>query len=135
MALQPLGTEGQRLPASNNPIYQLTQFSIPVGLGLKFAISDSWNIGFELGSRLTFTDYLDDVSTTYASDNELLETQGELALALANRSRTPKLGGEGRGDAEDKDWYIMGGLSISFNLSETVFSGFSGRSKTGCSLF
>jgi hypothetical protein len=33
--------------------------SIPLGAGLKYIISDKWIIGYEIGYRITITDYLD----------------------------------------------------------------------------
>jgi hypothetical protein len=34
-------------------------------VGFKYTIDRSWGVGLELGLRKTFTDYIDDVSTTY----------------------------------------------------------------------
>jgi opacity protein-like surface antigen len=42
--------------------YSDLQFSIPLGLGLKIGIDDWWTVGLELGTRATFTDYLDGIS-------------------------------------------------------------------------
>lgn len=62
-------TEGQGDPAlPNREEYNLTQVAIPMGLGVKFAVNSNFNIGFEIGFRKTFTDYLDDVGNTYAID-------------------------------------------------------------------
>ena len=67
--LQPFNTEGQGDPSlpNRNP-YKTTQVAIPLGLGMKFAINSNINLGFEVGFRKTFTDYLDDVGNTYAFD-------------------------------------------------------------------
>ncbi len=133
--LQPLGTEGQNLSGSDKSSYNLTQISIPLGIGIKYALNDTWNIGIELGSRYTFTDYLDDVSTTYVGDNVWTENGEELTGQLANRSSDIKLGGEGRGNSNNKDWYIIGGVTISYNFLDNGLSGFRNRnrrSKTGC---
>ena len=40
-----------------------------MGGGLKIAVNESFNILIEYGIRKTFTDYLDDVSTTYPGSN------------------------------------------------------------------
>ncbi len=136
--LQPLGTEGQNLAQyPDRTAYKLTQFSIPLGMGVKYAINDTWNIGLEFGARKTFTDYLDDVSTTYVSDTEMLEGGDELAAILANRSGEPKETGYGRGDPEDDDWYLMGGVTISINFLDNGLVGFRGRNskKSGCPTF
>jgi hypothetical protein len=69
VALRQYRTEGQGDPnfPNRNP-YNLTQVSVPMGFGIKFAVHTSLNIGFEVGFRKTFTDYLDDVGNTYAVD-------------------------------------------------------------------
>lgn len=66
--LQPLHTEGQADYFMQLKPYKLTQFSIPMGGGVKFAINSNLNIGLEIGFRKTFTDYIDDVSNTYWYD-------------------------------------------------------------------
>ena len=122
--LQPLGTEGQGLPGQPSK-YHLSQFAIPAGLGLKFALTKNWNIGAEFGMRKTYTDYLDDISSTYPNLDLLGEVNGALASELS--WRTDELGldipppGEGRnrGDPEDLDWYIFSGVFVSFNFIGT----------------
>lgn len=67
--LQPLNTEGQGSATfTNRPAYARTQVSIPMGLGVKYAINSNISIGLEVGFRPTFTDYLDDVGQTYPVD-------------------------------------------------------------------
>lgn len=64
--LQALNTEGQGSSTfSNRPPYATTQVSIPMGIGIKYAINSNISIGFEIGIRPTFTDYIDDVGQTY----------------------------------------------------------------------
>jgi hypothetical protein len=61
VALRPLMTEGVK--------YSAFQLVIPVGFGLGFTYKERGRMhrfGFEFGWRLTFTDYLDDVSTNYS---------------------------------------------------------------------
>jgi len=43
------------------PNYSTDQVVIPFGVGAKFAINKTLNLGAEFGARLTFTDLLDDV--------------------------------------------------------------------------
>ena len=50
--LQPLGTEGQQ--SSHYPEkapYQLVQFAIPIGIGLKLSVGDNLSIALEYGMR------------------------------------------------------------------------------------
>lgn len=136
--LQPLGTEGQGLADfPERQFYNLTQFSIPVGLGLKYALSDTWNIGIEGGIRVTFTDYLDDVSLTYPGTSVLLENRGDIAAALSDRSLNGRDAGAGRGNAGVNDYYLFGGVTISYNFMDNGLVGSRGRrgSKTGCPTF
>lgn len=136
--LQPLGTEGQGLAAfPDRKFYNLTQFAIPFGLGLKYALNDAWNVGLEGGIRLTFTDYIDDVSLTYPGRELLLETGGELAANLSDRSLDGAEAGGNRGNADVNDYYFFAGLTISYNFLDNGLVGSRGRrrSKTGCPTF
>jgi hypothetical protein len=126
--LKPLTTEGQGL-VSTRKKYSSVQFTIPLGLGLRYALTryydNKWWMGIEYGVRWTFTDYMDDASTTYF-DNAALSTaqgsQGALALQMANPSPTANdpsnpmynstLAGQQRGDPRDKDTYMFATISI-----------------------
>lgn len=67
--LQAFRTEGQGSNTfSNRPLYSTTQVSIPMGLGVKYAINSNMTLAIEVGFRPTFTDYLDDVGQTYYVD-------------------------------------------------------------------
>lgn len=63
--LRPWKTEGQ------DSEYETIGVSIPAGVGLYFTFDKTWRIGWELSWRTTFTDYLDDISTTYADPTTL----------------------------------------------------------------
>lgn len=72
--LQPLGTEGQGTTEfQDRKTYALTQFAIPLTAGLKFRFSDNWNMVMEYSFRVTFTDFLDDVSNNSYVDPEILK--------------------------------------------------------------
>ena len=47
--------------------YNLIQPAIPMGIGIVYLINENFKIGFDVGHRMTFTDYLDGFSRT-ASD-------------------------------------------------------------------
>lgn len=119
--LQPLGTEGQGLAQyPNRALYSLTKMVLPFGLGWKYKINDRYDLVYELGFRYTGTDYLDDVSSTYANSQTLLTYRGSIAAELAYRYKntTPTKGGGIRGNSEAKDWYYMTGLKIVIKLGE-----------------
>ncbi|KWW30313.1 MAG: hypothetical protein AUK63_965 [bacterium P3] len=116
--LQPLRTEGQGSGVYPDRVpYSLMQTVLPFGLGFKMALSKSVTLAVEYGYRLTWTDYLDDVSTTYVGD-QVLGT-GTTAAALADRSGEVCEGyvnmpGIQRGDDSLDDAYAF------FNVSLTV---------------
>lgn len=115
--LQPLHTEGQGSDAyQNRTPYSLLQMVLPFGMGFKMALSKEITLAVEYGYRYTWTDYIDDVSTTYVG-SELLG--GGTAAALADRSSEVQEGYENavgiqRGDDSLNDAYAF------FNLSLTV---------------
>ena len=134
--LKPLSTEGEGfLPGNKN--YNLTQFAVPFGGGVKLSLSDDINVGLELGLRKLFTDYLDDVSTTYVDQINLLTNRGPKAVELAYRGNELKNGapyppaGQIRGGAKNKDLYYFTGLTMSFRLGNGSGLG-SRHSKYGC---
>jgi hypothetical protein len=119
--LQPLSTEAQETTKNNEQKrYSLTQISIPFGIGYKFQLSDHWTMGFEFGLRKTFTDYLDDISTIYWDDQIVGGAGGYLSNAL--KDRAPEVGFEkfpentARGNPSTKDWYMFGGLHITYRI-------------------
>ena len=61
---------------------------MPVGVGIKYALSEFINLGLEVGARKTFTDRLDQ-----------LHDQTSL---LVNR--------------HDQDWYYYSGVSLSYTF-------------------
>jgi hypothetical protein len=66
VALQPLHTEGEGFAEyPDRPVYKLTQMEIPMGFGFKYYVKENMFIGLEVMHRKLFTDYVDDVSTTY----------------------------------------------------------------------
>lgn len=126
--LQPLRTEGQGFAEypTHKP-YKLQQINIPIGAGLKYEISPLLNARFEIVHRTLFSDYLDDVSTTYIDGNlfasYLTPSQALIAAQLYDRrgeidpTHTPKPGFE-RGDPTDNDSFFTFQLKIGFTLRQ-----------------
>lgn len=75
-------TEGQDKPYSNFGI------AIPAGVGFYFTFNKQWRVGWEFAWRTTFTDYLDDISTTYevpgSTDPKAVEFVNQSYPALIN---------------------------------------------------
>ena len=126
--LQPLHTEGEGfLP--NRPNYALTQLNIPMGCGLKFYASDKVNLSLELLYRKTFTDRIDDVSTTFV-DPAVLSANlpsglAQIAIAMSNKSPLKGVPGSGynpgdkRGDPNQNDAYFTLGFKLGFRFGDT----------------
>ena len=70
-------------------------------------------LSFEINGRKTTTDYIDDVSTTYADPYLMLTQQGQLAVDLSNRRAQIVEAGQQRGDSKNNDSYFF--FSISYN--------------------
>lgn len=109
-------TEGQGFYEGRKP-YQLRQVSFPLGGGLLWGLTNNKRIGFVFGIRRTLTDYLDDVSTTYADKDVLAQNRGLAAVAIAWRgddyNGTPyPSAGTKRGNPENNDWYFFSGATI-----------------------
>lgn len=125
--LQPLGTEGQGTTAyPDRKKYQLIEVSMPFGVGYRWRLSPGMHLTVEYGWRKTWTDYLDDVSTTYVGADLLNGTSGSsMAAQLADRSGEVVPGyvnavGVKRGDDALCDWYSYFGVSVVFS-AEMLF--------------
>jgi hypothetical protein len=119
--LRSLGTEGQGLEEyPDKKMYSLTQFCIPLAAGWKWRINETYEIAYEFGIRYLFTDYLDDVSTTYANPVALQAERGRIAAELAYRYTNPPTAVEGkqRGNPKVKDFYYMTGFKVIVNLGQ-----------------
>ena len=45
--------------------------AFPLGVGLKYIISDKWTIGYEIGGRYTFCDYIDGFKPSASKHNDI----------------------------------------------------------------
>jgi hypothetical protein len=120
--LQPLGTEGQGTSQyPDREKYKRVAISIPFGGGFKIKFTKRFGITIEAGARRTYTDYLDDVSTTYADKDVLLAENGEIAAFLSDRSIDGQAANNTdrqRGEESNNDWYMFGGITLNFTLSK-----------------
>ena len=122
--LRPLGTEGQTIGYLGRKQYSTMALCIPFGAGVKYNLTEKLNISFEISHRYTFTDYLDDVSTTYVGANNFpLTGNGPTAKLLQDRSyeidpnNIIGIEGRQRGLSKQKDQYMIVELGLSFNIS------------------
>ncbi len=130
--LKPLSTEGQGLAGyPDRKPYSLTQFTVPLGIGVRMVLTDRVDVGAEFGYRKTFTDYMDDVSRSYVDQAALFASRGPKAVEMA--FRTPELTGhttdpypvdlEKRGGSEYKDNYYFLGLTLTYKITTGGRSG------------
>lgn len=137
--LHDLGTEGQ-LEENGPGAYSLYTVVLPIGIGFRFDVNREWTVGLELAHRITFTDYLDDVSTVYYDNEAISENRGELAAYFAD----PSLGyfidddgtqkplestkaGEQRGDSQDNDAYLFATFTATYKINQRRFKRTRGR--------
>jgi len=84
-------------PKPRTADYKTTGWVLPFGVGVKYQINRPWNIGMEFGSRITFTDYLDNLGGPTTSLNKLEQ-----------------------GDPSTKDMYYYLGFSVSYTFYRII---------------
>lgn len=124
--LRTLGTEGQGSAAfPNKKQYNTMAICFPLTVGLKYSFTENTNFFAEVGYRFTNTDYLDDVSTTYAGPEAFPpQPNGDPSIAFLlqdrsyERTATPiGIKDRQRGNSQQKDAYLLAQIGVSFNLS------------------
>ncbi len=123
--LRELGTEGQTIGFQGRTPYSTTALIIPFGVGLKYNLTERMNIFFEVAHRFTFTDYLDDVSTTFVDNSRFapgpfgrsdVQLLSDRSYEINGKSNNFVEGAQ-RGFSKQKDQYVIAEMGISFNLS------------------
>jgi hypothetical protein len=123
--LRPLHTEGEGWIAGRKE-YSLTQLNIPMGAGIKYFFSEDVNLSVELIYRKLFTDYLDDVHSTYIDPalftQHLSASDAAIAIKISNKAaqgyNTPSYRpGDKRGDPGNNDAYFTFGFKLGIRLS------------------
>tara|TARA_B100000927_G_scaffold110618_1_gene89346 strand:+ start:1456 stop:2331 length:876 start_codon:yes stop_codon:yes gene_type:complete len=125
--LQPLGTEGQETSFNPQKKYSRNQIVIPFGIGVKLNFTHHVSLSIEYGIRKTFTDYIDDVSGLYPNLELLEQESGSLSAAFSQNVREvydndgeliPIMDYSGlqRGNSADKDWYMVSGLILTYQI-------------------
>lgn len=135
--LKPLRTEGQGFDEyPDRKEYSLSQINIPMGVGVKYMLSERVNISLELLLRKSFTDYIDDVSTTYIDPN-LFDKYLSAADAITARRISDKVHaivnpnlarnepGIQRGNPSQNDSYFTTFLKFGIRLGPVFENSFS----------
>lgn len=123
-ALRPLKTEGQGLTDGAKPYGPVT-FAIPMGVGIRFGLNRMWRMGVEASYVKTFTDYIDDVGTTYYDPTILASEVGAASAYLSNPSvenSTWFAPGQQRGDKQ-KDAYFYINVVVTRNITYKDYAG------------
>ena len=125
--LQPLSTEGQGFTKEypDRKKYNLKQMVIPVGVGVRYELSNTLNFRAEFVYRIMNTDYLDDVSTDYIDPNVFLNyftgTKLSNAYALSDRKKeldpaNNSVVGDQRGNPKNNDSYFNLNIKLAYSF-------------------
>ncbi|MGZ3837585.1 MAG: hypothetical protein ACXVMS_08030 [Flavisolibacter sp.] len=129
--LRPLRLEGQGMAEyPDRKEYKLTSWEIPIGAGFKYYVKDNFFVGMEVMHRKSFTDYVDDVSTTYIDNTLFARYLTPQQAAMANQlyfregftpggstSRVPT-DGEQRGNPKQNDSFFSTILRLGWRLND-----------------
>lgn len=114
-ALRPLGTEGQNVGFDGRSPYNQYSFAFPFGFGFKYSLTERIGLAVDWGLRKTFTDYLDDVSTTYFFDAPSVNSpDGSQLLSDPTMAHSEYMQ---RGNFKTKDWYGFAGLTVTYKIN------------------
>lgn len=119
--LQPLGTEGQGI-AGYGQKYSLMQLVVPVNLGIRVTPkSRKYSLSLDFNYNHTFTDYLDDVSTSYANPKDLSNAYQvanpslyTLVKEMNDRRPLANQQPDQRGNKNDNDFFMTGQIKFSY---------------------
>lgn len=98
--------------------YSSIALAVPLGIGLRYYLNRNWQIGFDLGMRLTSTSHIDDIDgdSRYANPATL---KSEDARIMLDRSvgAIYGAGGGSRGKLSYiTDIYCIGGVTLTYRL-------------------
>jgi len=111
--LKSIGTEGQNVGFDGRKPYNLAAFTIPFGVGFKYSMNRRLSLTGEWGMRKAFTDYIDDVSTTYYLDGSTITDNPEELLSDPTRIHLPM---QERGNPTTNDWYNFTGVTLTYKF-------------------
>ena len=101
--------------------------TIPVGIGGKFKVNEFLNVNVEVSYHFTFTDYLDDVSESYATEfsssiAQLLSDRKD-EIGVVNQTFYDQIQpGAPRGNPDDNDRFLQISIKAEIFLPPDLFS-------------
>ncbi len=107
--------------------YKNQAWNVPIGMGIKFKVNEFANIIFDIAYHLAFTDYLDDVSNTYALDfpnstAELLSDRKDEIGVINQEFYDQITPGSSRGNPSDNDSYLLVSLKLELFIPPNLFT-------------
>jgi hypothetical protein len=143
--LKPLRLEGQGMAETSIPEYSLVNYAIPMGVGLKYDITERVTFAVELIHRKTGSDYIDDVSNKFIDpalfDQYLTPSQATYAKYLANPSSfypnsnpayTPYRAGKKRGNPLKNDSYFSSTFRLTWKIGDVYADWFRNKNSMKC---
>jgi hypothetical protein len=127
--LRPLQTDGSSYPSF--------AICVPLGLGVRFYLNRTWQIGAEFGMRMTTTSHIDDLdgNSVYPDPSQLPSDASRIMYDPSKLPRDPDTGigygkpGKVRGKIENlNDIYFIGGVTLTYRLWPGKVRGYGGRS-------
>jgi hypothetical protein len=113
--LQPLGTEGQNVGFDGRKPYKTFAVNIPFGLGVKVSIGKKIGLTAFWEMHKTFTDYIDDVSSTYYLNGPAINPNDQGGI-LSDPTRNHTAGMQ-RGNPKSYDWYSFSGVTVTYKFA------------------
>ncbi len=128
--LFPLGTEGQGLREyPDRKMNSHINGAILGGGGFELRLSEKINLDVEMVFRKTFTDYIDDVSSTYPNQLALFNARGPIAVRYSYRGSAPEIPeGTTRGNPGTKDMFHVISLRLRYTLATNYLRPVYGKS-------
>jgi len=129
VVLRDQGTEGQYFLRSGSlSPYSKFTFALPIHGGIKAHLGGPWALALEVGVTHTFTDYLDDVSSTYPGRKNFEIEKQKAAIKYSDRSaeigQAEFIAGKQRGIANLNDAYYHAGLTFIYSISSGTCAAF-----------
>jgi hypothetical protein len=97
--------------------YSSVVLAVPFGVGYKWDLSRTWVLSTEVGFRMTFTDYLDDVSGFYPDVKSMPPVPAHMSDRSVELNDVPLSSYQKqRGDANPLDWYALATIHLSYRF-------------------
>lgn len=95
---------------------------VPMGIGVRVKVTQFMDIAGEIGGRITFTDYLDDISSNNYPDLDAFDWQNNQDEMIAAALSSPKGSTGRRGNPETNDYYMIFKIKANFYIQGDFFN-------------